>query len=244
MNYTLMEKVFAAIRRPHLAFRYLMGKQPGEFDLAEVACFVSADEPKIVEAGAFDGRDSKAFAERWPRGHVYAFEPHPVLAEKVRARVLGLPNVTVIEAALADNVSSVVSLFGFCKTGAPHGSSSLLEPEDHLLLAPEVRFGEQIEVPAMTLDAWHASIGKPRIDLLWLDLQGAELRVLRHGALCLAATHVLHVEVSHRPLYRDGATFQEMQAFLTSHGFRLAKARVPVRTGNAIFVRAKPGVTP
>lgn len=240
MKYSLMEKVFAAIRRPDLAIRYLMGKQPGEFDLAEVAQYVSSDEPTIVEAGAFDGRDSRAFAERWPKGHVYAFEPHPILAAEVRLRVLGLPNVTVVEAALTDNASSVVSLFSFCKNDSPHGSSSLLEPEDHLRLAPEVRFGEKIEVPATTLDAWHASMAKPQIDLLWLDLQGAELRVLRQGTSCLESTHVLHVEVSSKPLYRDGATFQEIRAFLVSRGFKLAEARLPVRTGNAIFVRRKP----
>jgi FkbM family methyltransferase len=91
MNYTFMEKLFAAIRRP---------------DLPEMAQYVRTDAPTIVEAGAFDGRHTRAFAERWPKGHFYAFEPHPLLAAKVRANTRGLPNATVIEAGLTDRAAS------------------------------------------------------------------------------------------------------------------------------------------
>jgi FkbM family methyltransferase len=235
MNYTLPEKLLAALRRPDLAIRYLMGKQPGEFDLPEVARYVTSDAPTVVEAGAFDGRDTKAFAERWPKGHVYAFEPHPALAAQVRDATRGLANVSIVEAALADKDASTIAFHSFSEGDAAHGSSSILLPDDHLRLAPQIRFGRTINVPATTLDTWHASVGSPRVDLLWLDLQGAELQALKAGEQCLAAVHVCHIEVSRLPLYAGAARFSEIDAFLSARGFQRVAARIPICSGNAIY---------
>lgn len=241
MNYTLPEKLLAALRRPDLAIRYLMGKQPGEFDLPEVARYVASDAPMIVEAGAFDGRDTKAFAERWPKGHVYAFEPHPVLVAQAREVTGGLANVSIIEAALSDGGAATIAFHSFSEGDEAHGSSSILKPDDHLRLAPQIRFGRTINVPAVTLDAWHASVGAPRIDLLWLDLQGAELQALKAGERCLAAVQVCHIEVSRRPLYSGGARFPEVDAFLSARGFRRVAVRIPICSGNAIYKRLAGG---
>ena len=101
MQYKKWEILLGAIRRPDLVLRYLRGKQPSEFDLDEVTKFVQSSTPIIVEAGAFDGRDTVSFSRRWPEGHVYAFEPLPTLASKVRAATAGCGNVTVIESAFA-----------------------------------------------------------------------------------------------------------------------------------------------
>lgn len=237
MNYTFMEKLFAAIRRPDLALRYLMGKQPGEFDLAEVAGYVRIDAPTIVEAGAFDGRHTRAFAERWPKGHVYAFEPHPLLAAKVREATRGLSNVTVVQAAFTDGAGATVNLYSFPDDSSIHGSSSILEPADHLRLAPNIRFGGSVSVLATTLDAWHESVGCPRVELLWLDLQGAELRVLKFGERCLKATAVCHIEVSWQPLHEGGASYSELCMHFDQCGFRPMAVRIPIATGNALFKR-------
>jgi FkbM family methyltransferase len=241
MNYTFMEKLFAAIRRPDLALRYLMGKQPGEFDLAEVARYVRTDAPTIVEAGAFDGRDTRAFAERWPKGHVYAFEPHPILAARALDVTRGLANVSIVAAALSDGKAATIAFHSFSEGDEVHGSSSILQPDDHLRLAPHIRFGRTINVPAVTLDNWHASVGAPRINLLWLDLQGAELQALKAGERCLAAVQVCHIEVSRRPLYAGGARFSDVDVFLCARGFRRVAVRIPICSGNAIYTRMAGG---
>ena len=237
MKYGKFEILKGAIRRPDLVFRYLRGKQPSEFDLSEVAKFITAEKPTIVEAGAFDGRDTFAFAQRWPGGHVYAFEPLPTLATKVRNATVGCQNVTVVESALSPNEEETLVLFSFDPVTTEHGSSSLLPPGDHLEVAPEILFNKEVTVPAITADIWHKSVGSPVVHLLWLDLQGAELMVLQHGRELLEATQCCHIEVSRKPLYQGGATFEDVKRFFISCGFRLEKIRIPVRSGNAIFVR-------
>lgn len=237
VRYKKSEILFGAFRRPDLVFRYLRGKQPSEFDLAEIAKFVETDSPIIVEAGAFDGCDTLSFSQRWPNGHVYAFEPLPTLAKKVRMAIADCKNVTFIESAFASTDQSSITLYSFDPAESEHASSSILKPGDHLELAPDVKFGSEVTVPAITIDAWYQTVGRPVIDLLWLDLQGAELLVLQRGEALLAATRCCHIEVARRPLYQGGATFDEVCHFFTSRGFSLAASRIPVRSGNAIFVR-------
>lgn len=236
MKYRRSEILLGALKRPDLVIRYLKGKMPSEFDLVEVAKFIDTASPVIVEAGAFDGRDTVAFAKYWKNGHVHAFEPLPVLAQKVKDNIAGLENVSLFEMALGIDDSPTVELFSFNDQSDVHGSSSLLEPEDHLEIAPEIRFDARIVVPAVTADKWFQSVGEPTIDLLWLDLQGAELGVLKKGLNMLEHTKVIHIEVSRKPLYAGGVTYKEIRRFLESLGFKQRKLRMPVRSGNAIFV--------
>ncbi len=227
------------MRRPDLALRFARGQRISDFDLEEVAKFIKSSSPTIVEAGACDGGDTRSMALRWPSGRVFAFEPHPALVTLARSTTADLPNVVINDLALAAKDDSFVDFFCFPDNETPHGSSSLLRPEDHLSLAPHVRFGKTIRVRATTLDTWYASIGMPTVDLLWLDLQGAELLVLNHGEHLLANTLACHIEVSREPLYADGARFHEVTAFFLKRGFTMAASRVPVRTGNAIYVRER-----
>lgn len=237
MNYGKLEILWGALRRPDLVIRFLKGKQPSEFDFEEVSRFVLTDKPLIVEAGAFDGRDTAIFANKWPNGTIFAFEPLPILTQKVRDATKNLPNVTVLESALGTGDSDTVELFSFDAESDVHGSSSILAPGDHLDVAPEIKFGRKVIVPAITLDAWHSEVGSPEINLLWLDLQGAELMVLKCGEELISKTLICHIEVSRRPLYDGGATYAEVRGFFESRGFRLVAQRIPVRSGNAIFSR-------
>ena len=237
MKYKKTEILVGAIKRPDLVIRYLKGKIPSEFDLDEISEFVTRPDAVIVEAGAFDGKDTAVFAKHWPDGHVYAFEPLPVLAQRVRSNTAGLMNVSLFELALGIDDSTTVELFSFDNQRDLHGSSSLLQPQDHLKIAPEIKFNARVVVPAITADKWFESLGSPKIDLLWLDLQGAELAVLKKGLKLLAHTETIHIEVSRKPLYSGGVTYREIKRFLEDQGFKQKRLRMPVRSGNAIFSR-------
>lgn len=237
MRYGKFEIFLGAVRRPDLVARYLRGKQPSEFDLDEVSKFVKSDSPVVLEAGAFDGQDTVLFSQKWPNGHVYAFEPLPGLARKVRTATQNCTNVTVVESALGATDAKTLVLYSFDPNTSEHGSSSLLPPGDHLEVAPEILFDQKITVPSIRADDWHLSVGSPEIGLLWLDLQGAELMILQNGKNLIGATQCCHIEVSRKPLYQGGATFKDVKKFFQSHGFRLVATRIPVRSGNAIFVR-------
>lgn len=210
---------------------------PSEFDFIDVSRHVQSERPVVIEAGAFDGKDTRAFAEYWPGGTIFAFEPLPLLAQRVRDNTAHLSNVVLVEAALGVDDAPFVDLHTFEGEEDIHASSSILKPGAHLNLAPEVKFERVVRVPALTLDSWYESVGLPPIDLMWLDLQGVELRVLQKGLKALSNTRVIHIEVSRKPLYEGGARYREVKSFLEGNGFALKSVRMPVRSGNAIFLR-------
>jgi FkbM family methyltransferase len=62
-----------------------------------------------------------------------------------------------------------------------------------------------------------------RVDLMKLDVQGAELDVLRHGTAVLGSTLVLECEVEFLPLYKGQPLFGDVHTFLAARGFVLHK---------------------
>ena len=59
------------------------------------------------------------------------------------------------------------------------------------------------------------------IDLMKIDVQGAELLALRGAEQALARTRFVFAEVSFAPLYEGSCVFGEVYDFLCSRGFRL-----------------------
>jgi FkbM family methyltransferase len=59
------------------------------------------------------------------------------------------------------------------------------------------------------------------VDFLKLDVQGAELMVLRSSQRTLERTAVVHCEVEFSPIYEGQPLYPEVQVFLNQHGFEL-----------------------
>jgi FkbM family methyltransferase len=192
-------------------------------------------DPVVVEAGAYRGGDTRDFAELWPDGRMFALEPVPGPFAELRESTSGLPNVTAEQLALgsAEGTSTM-----WVSSGASDGSSSLREPTEHLVDHPDVAFEERVDVQVVTLDSYLARRGIDRIDLLWLDLQGSELEVLKASPRALSATTAIVTEVFFKELYDGAPLWPEVRSWLEGQGFRVAVEDFPWEdAGNALFVR-------
>jgi len=124
-------------------------------------------------------------------------------------------------------------------------SSSILPPADHLDLHPSVTFDSTETMVAKTLDGLVADflLARPtftmgHFDVLVVDVQGAELEVLRGAERTLAAMKVVWCEVAHAELYRGNARFEDVQSYLSERGFKLFWTQINRRLwGDALFVR-------
>jgi hypothetical protein len=74
-------------------------------------------------------------------------------------------------------------------------------------------------------------------DVLIVDVQGAELLVLKGAESTLARASAVIVEVSTRPYYQGGVLFPEVKTFLESRGF--TSMSTPRRHGDMLFLRNK-----
>ncbi|HTB58381.1 MAG TPA: FkbM family methyltransferase [Polyangia bacterium] len=106
-------------------------------------------------------------------GHVHSFEPGKEMRAHLEANVArnGLRNVEIHPQALAERTGEV----GFypSELASNQGISSIIASGDGRA-AP-------VTVPSFSLDDFAASLGGRRIDFLKMDIEGAELQVIRGG---------------------------------------------------------------
>lgn len=101
--------------------------------------------------------------------------------------------------------------------------SSLYPPNPDFMavsatVAPFFEVIRQQELPTYTLNELPEIQG---IDFLKLDVQGAELDILRHATQWLAHTMVIHCEVEFLPVYQNQPLAEDITLFLREHGFML-----------------------
>lgn len=155
------------------------------------------------------------------RAECLAFEPEPRNAARLAENVdlNGLPNVTVIEAALWSAPGTVGLLAG---GPAGTGTHSVVE-----------RGGDGVTpVPATTIDELSGRGSRPP-DVVKLDVEGAELEVLRGAAATLAAGAIreLFVETHAHALAERGVSEEGVAGFLAELGY--AQVWAAPRTGEA-----------
>lgn len=155
----------------------------------------------VFDVGGHIGAFAVFAARRVGReGRVVVCEPAPDTLSLLRRNVEDLPQVRLHETAVSDKEGSIV-----LRLAENPAANSIFGEE-----------GEPVTVPLTTLDAVHAAEGSPAVDHLKIDVEGAELGVLRGGAKTLAATRRVVMET-----HPGRAEPAEAAALLEKAGFRV-----------------------
>jgi FkbM family methyltransferase len=198
--------------------------------------FIPVD-PIIVEAGAHLGWDTIEMSTLWSEGTIHAFEPVPRLYTQLQENTNGLKNVRLYPFALSDK-TGVANLF--VSSGSSDASSSLLRPKEHLSEHPSVYFEESVGVPTTTLNEWSRENGLEKVDLLWLDMQGYELAMLKASCELLKTVSAIYTEVSLKESYEGTPLYPEVRGWIEQQGFRVEREELAwADAGNVLFVRNK-----
>ena len=197
----------------------------------------------IFDVGARDCEESRQFAIAFPRADIYAFECNPATLPACRAVAAAEPRVRLVEKAVS-NRAGRISFFPIdqqrTRTGVANGNpgaSSLLEATGNY---PEERYVQnKIEVDAIRLDDFMLEHGVGSIDILWMDVQGAESMVLEGLGERIGDLRCLHMEVEFFEIYRGQLLFADIDAYLRSRGFRLLGFTSYSRfAADALYLRA------
>jgi FkbM family methyltransferase len=172
----------------------------------------------VIDGGANRGSFTDAFLQLHRPERLVLVEAIPDLAEKLRARYAGKPGISVVSGALSDKNGE--AQFEINRSEA---SSSLLpiDPRNTEWFSRDLRVARTVQVPTMTLPALMEAQGLETVDLLKLDLQGAERFVLNGGEAVLDRVQVIYTEIFFEQLYAGAWLFWEMNEFLASRGFKL-----------------------
>ncbi len=222
-------------------------QQPHEFEgvseiynirnLRVLAKFLSQN-PIIIEAGAYQGRDTRKIAQKFTSGTVYAFEPLKTAFPKLCEAVAQYKNVICLNQAL-DKFSGVKNFY-LCH--GTYGQSPIFEFHSSLLpptQAMEIHLLGPIEmVSCVSLLDFCEKEKIQKIDLLWLSTEGNERQILEGASHLLSNTSLVYIRTQ---LFKSRSTmtlFRNLKKFMEKNGFiLLSHFFLPNINGDALFVK-------
>jgi FkbM family methyltransferase len=159
-------------------------------------------------------------------GKVFAFEPNPAVVAGLRSHVSlnALDGrVEIVETAVSDEDNSKVEFFVGVSTESSVYSS--LVPSQFALQQGWLSNESKILVTTRTLDKWIADRASPRIDVIKIDVEGAELSVLKGMPQTLAVSKPRSIICettwdgeAHRLLQSYGYKAQELDCSVNGYG--------------------------
>jgi len=191
----------AGLRLPpseHISHAHLSGA----YERETIEAIMRLVEPGMTcyDLGASIGYVSLAMAKH--AAHVYCFEPAPHAAHAITQlmEANGFTHYTVVRAPVSDTVRTV----RFAMTDVAYGSA---------IVAGETRWPVE-EMVTMTLDGFSATHESP--DLVKIDVEGEEDRVLAGASKMLAAGRTTFVIELHSP--EDA---RQVRAILEGHDYAM-----------------------
>ena len=230
------------ILHPIRSFKHLIskGEDYSKISLSELRTYLD-NTKTIIEAGAADGVDTLAFSSNFPAATIFAIEPIKEQYEHLIIKTKNHKNIQVFNLALSDrNEEKQMYVGSDTGTLGGMGSSSLLKPFRHIEYFPEIQFKTKQAIQALTLEKFITEMKIDKVDLLWLDIQGAELAVLSASVDALMhKVKLLHLEISRIKLYENMPKVRLIRKFLKHAGFICVVDRVGAISGNALYLNTK-----
>lgn len=181
----------------------------------------SAPITTVFDVGANRGQTIKWFRPLFPRASIHAFEPFPAAYEDLCVATRDDPLVRPVPLALgAEAATSCLHENSTDSTNSllPNSPQTVLYTPAHMCIPQGT-----IEVEVDRLDDYCTRQGINTIDVLKLDVQGYELRVLEGAGAMLNPSTIrsVYLELLFVEYYEDQCWSDEVMAHLRDHGYRL-----------------------
>ena len=177
--------------------------------------------PVIFDVGAHHGQTARAFATSFPSAALYCFEPFP-------------DSFATLTKNAADYPAATLEPIGFSDTSGKHEFHSNKSSPTNSLLPLDIRAAETWGNGALSpiarmvcdfeaLDDYVERKSIQRIDLLKMDVQGAEHKVLKGAEIALRSNRIAHIymEILVGETYSGQMRFGDYLNLMDSFGFKL-----------------------
>ena len=187
-----------------------------ELEAKNAAAWVARGrEYTVIDAGANIGDWTALFQKHavGRKGTIYALEPQPAAAARIRA--LNLKGCEVLELALGEQPGRAT----FYSSGPLDTTGSLFDRQDTY---GRGRAYDSFEVEVVRLDDFVRMRGIERIDFLKMDLEGAEHQVLKGAAECLQRRRIRALSLEFGTSNVNARVFfREIYDLLSGSGFAI-----------------------
>lgn len=189
----------------------------------------------IFDVGSRDGHQSVEFRKWFPNARIVAFEANP---NQINLCINNTKNhnIEIVPRAVSDSNGQITFFIASNNVGA----SSLLENSGH----PRSNAWPQTKtiVESVRIDDWCKDNNVDSIDLLWMDVQGAEKIVLNGCGDLLDNVKSICTEVEVEHLYRGSTLKRDLDDYLKEKGFsELVTFQMPgnVAERDVIYINKK-----
>lgn len=197
----------------------------GYYNLQIVPFLKNFLEPGMtfIDIGANIGEISLVAAKRVARaGSVIAFEPIDAIADELQSNAErnGLRQISIVRMGLSDSTDGRVPIYASCGQGSPgdehHGLGSLFGAATG---AAPLQY-----IAITTLDAWLEDHPVDRIDMIKIDIEGAELPCLQGAERTLRKFRpALIVEVQDTTARTAGYRANDLLDYLSALGYGFSR---------------------
>ena len=184
----------------------------------------------VLHIGAHIGQEFQTY-ERLGIKNVMFFEPIKNTFNRLKENVGD--KAILINTALG-NIEGEVEMF--TETINEGQSSSVLEPDYHLVQHPSIQFDGKETVKMTKLDKFIEH--KEKFNFINIDVQGYELEVFKGGSEYLNTIDYVMTEVNRAELYKGCAKIEELDSYLGSYGFNRVETTWAGGTwGDAFYIK-------
>ena len=179
-------------------------------------------QPVVFDVGAYIGDTIEQFKFSFPESYIHAFEPFDESFSVLRNRFQKTDKLFLNNIAVANRSSSNANMY----ITQNKGSSSLLKPtkdanefwEGNPLLTQK-----EVKVETTTIDSYCQKHNIETIDILKIDVQGSELKVLQGAALMIQERRVklIFTEISIAPNYKGQSEIDQVIKFLRENKYKI-----------------------
>jgi FkbM family methyltransferase len=213
-----------------------------DFNLFQLVRELELPKPEgILQVGASYGQELESFLANGVTSGVF-IEPLDAPFRFLAENCSKIPGFVAVQTLCSDETGKTYTFH----VASNHGmSSSILPPANHLTQFDYVKFNETIEVVSNRLEDVIDFLEKnghqqvtAKLDTLYMDTQGAELKVLHGAGNALRNIRYIFTEVTRNELYEGAPSLQELVSFLDAVGFTLNDVHFnKEQCGDAFFIR-------
>jgi FkbM family methyltransferase len=188
--------------------------------LEDLRFLISKDQPTLIDVGAHYGETANDFRKLFPRSRIHAFEPDPNSFKQLFANCHDDTSISLNQSACSD-INGISEFF----QNSADATNSLLP-----LIKGEVNdFGvaiqehSKVDVNTIKLSDYCETHKIDYIDLLKIDVQGSELRVLQGIESYLKEKRIglVFFEIIVFQTYQSQQTLEEYFAYMASLDYQV-----------------------
>ncbi len=189
--------------------------------------------PKVIfDIGANRGDTAIKYSNLFPTAKIFAFEPFVETFKKLNDNIKDTQNISTYNIAIAEKNGETI----FYSNKNEDTNSLLSSTKIGLSSDEQVKTIGQTIVNTETIDSFCSKHSIDKIDILKMDIQGAELLAL-NGAIKLLEEkkiRLIYTETYFRRQYNNQPLFHDISKFLASYGYYLQDVYSPIYGNGSI----------